>query len=440
MKRVLLLGAGLVTRPLVKYLLEQPDIEMTIATRTVSKAEKLLEDQPRGTALRLLVDDEATLSRLIAEHDLTISLLPYTYHTLVGRLCIQHRKQVVTTSYVSDAMKELDQPAKDAGIIILNEVGLDPGIDHMSAMRVIDGVKNRGGKVVSFSSYCGGLPAPEANTNPWGYKFSWSPRGVVMAGKNNGRFLRDGKPVEIPGAQLFAHYEMTTVPGLGKFEGYTNRDCLGYVDIYGLQGVRSMFRGTLRYPGWCDTWKKLADVGYLDETERADLGAKTFADLMRMLVPAAKAKELKPAVAEHLDLAVDSEPLRRWEWLGLFSDEPLPEASSVMDVLCGRLEQKLSYEPGERDMIALHHAFQAEFADHKEALTSTLIDFGIPDGDSAMARTVSLPAAIATKLILDGKIDLTGVQVPVLPELYNPILDELERLGIACKEKTETTR
>lgn len=437
MARVLLLGAGLVTRPLVQYLLEKPDLHLTIATRTVSKAVKLLGGHTRGTAMRLLVDDEDALSRFIADHDLTISLLPYTYHVSVAKLCIKHGKQIVTTSYVSQAMKELDPAARDAGILILNEIGLDPGIDHMSAMRVIADVKDRGGTVTSFSSYCGGLPAPDANTNPWGYKFSWSPRAVVMAGKNPGKFLRDGKVVDIPGKDLFAHYEMVNVPGAGDFEGYTNRDCLDYIDLYGLKNAQTMFRGTLRYSGWCDTLKAIADLGYTDDAERTDLAGMTFADLMRALVPGSAGREIKAATAEHLGMAADSEPIRRMDWLGLFSNEPLPEAPSVMDVLVAHMDQKMSYEAGERDMIILHHDFRAEFPDHKEHTTSTLIDYGIPNGDSAMSRTVSLPAAVVTKMILEGKISMTGVHIPVKPDLYNPVLDELERMGITCKEKTE---
>ncbi len=438
MSRVLLLGAGLVTRPLVRYLLEKPDLHLTIATRTVSKAEKLLGGHPQGTALKLLVDDEQALEKLVADHDLTISLLPYTYHVAVAKLCIKHGKHLVTTSYVSPAMKALDQPAKDAGILILNEIGLDPGIDHMSAMRIIHDVKERGGKVTSFMSYCGGLPAPEANTNPWGYKFSWSPRAVIMAGKNPGKFLKEGEVKEIPGPELFKTYETVSVPGAGDFEGYTNRDCLGYIELYGLEAARTMFRGTLRYPGWCDTLYAFVKLGLADDAPRPDLKGKTFADLMRMQVPGSEGKEIKAATAEHLGLEVDSEPIRRFEWLGLFSDEPLPDAPNVMDVMVARMDQKMPYEPGERDMIVLFHDFLAEFPDHKEHLTSTLVDFGIPNGDSAMARTVSLPAAVATWMILQGKIGLRGVRIPVDPSIYNPVLDELETLDIRCEEhKTE---
>ena len=436
MSRVLLLGAGMVTRPLVKYLLDVPDLQMTIATRTVSKAVKLLDGHPRGTSLQLLVDDEQALEKLVADHDLTISLLPYTYHVTVANMCIKHKKQLVTTSYVSPAMEALDGPAKEAGILILNEIGLDPGIDHMSAMRVIHDVKKRGGTVVGFSSYCGGIPAPDANTNPWGYKFSWSPRAVVMAGKNSGKFMKDGKVVDIPGSELFSHYETVEVPDAGQFEGYTNRDCLGYIKLYGLDKATNMFRGTLRYPGWCDTLKGVVELGYPDDTERDDLKGKTFADLARLLVPGSEGKDAKTAVADHLGWAIDSDPIHRMEWLGLFSNEPLPEAPSVMDALVARMEEKMSYAAGERDMILLHHQFQAEFPDKEETLSSTLVDFGIPNGDSAMARTVSLPCAVATKLILDGKINLTGAHIPVDPAVYNPVLDELASMNIVCKERT----
>ncbi len=436
MSRVLLLGAGMVTRPLVKYLLEMPDLHMTIATRTVSKAEALLGGHERGTALQLLVDDQATLEKLVAEHDLTISLLPYTYHVQVAKLCIKHKKQLVTTSYVSPAMKALDGPAKDAGILILNEIGLDPGIDHMSAMRVIHAVRKRGGAVVGFSSYCGGIPAPEANTNPWGYKFSWSPRAVVMAGKNPGKYLEDGQVVEIPGPELFSYFESVQVPDAGEFEGYTNRDCLGYIELYGLDQAKTMFRGTLRYPGWCNCMKGIVDLGYPNDTPRDDLKGKTFADLIHMLIPGSEGKDPKAAVAEHLGWPIDSDMIHRMEWLGLFSREPLPEAPSVMDVLVAQMDKKMPYEPGERDMIVLHHEFKAEFGDRSETLTSTLVDFGIPRGDSAMARTVSLPAAVATKLILQGKITKTGVHIPVDPAIYEPVLDELEKMNIVCKERT----
>ncbi len=438
MARVLLLGAGLVTRPLVNYLLEQPDNYLTISTRTVSKAEALVQGHARGKAVQLLADDADALSAMVADHDLTISLLPYTYHVRVAELCIRHRKHMVTTSYISEAMKALNAPAREAGITLLNEIGVDPGIDHMSAMRVIHDAEKRGGKVTAFSSYCGGLPAPEANTNPWGYKFSWSPRGVLMAGLNDGRYLRDGKVVDIPGKALFSHYETVSVPDAGDFEGYTNRDCLGYIDLYGLEGIPDMFRGTLRYPGWCDTLKAVVDLGLLDDSERTDLAGKTFKSLMALRIPkASDTGDVAAAVAEKLGLDRDSEPMRRFEWLGLFSDEPLPEATSIMDVMVAVMLDRMSYAPEERDMLVLHHQFTAEFPDHEEAITSTMVDYGIPGGDSSMARTVSLPAAIGTRLILEGRIDRRGVLAPVHPDIYEPVLAELETMNIVCREHTE---
>jgi len=438
MARILLLGAGLVTRPLVRYLLENTEHQLTIATRTVSKAEALIEGHPRGTAEPLLVDDEAALEAAVSGHDLTISLLPYTYHVRVARLCIAHRKHMVTTSYISRDMQALDAEAKAAGITILNEIGVDPGIDHMSAMRVIDDVKHRGGDVVSFASYCGGLPAPEANTNLWGYKFSWSPRGVLLAGLNDGRYLKDGKIVDIPGEELFTHYHTIHVPGGGTFEAYTNRDCLGYVPLYGLDGIRDMFRGTLRFPGWCQAMKAVIDLGLLDDTPRDDLAGKTFKDLIGMLVPDAAVTEARAvAVALRLGIRLHTETISRLEWLGLFGQDPLPEASSILDVTVARMLEKMSYAPGERDMIVLHHRFQAKFPEHNEAITSTLVEFGIPDGDSSMARTVSLPAAIATRLLLEGGFNRPGVIAPVTPDIYGPVLAELEGLNIVCKETYE---
>ena len=436
MARILLLGAGLVTRPLVRYLLEQTDHHLSIATRTVAKAVKMLADHPRGTARELLVDDQAALATAVAEHDLTISLLPYTYHVRVARLCLEHHKAMVTTSYISPEMKALHAEAQAAGVTILNEIGVDPGIDHMSAMRVIHDVQQRGGTVTAFSSYCGGLPAPDANTNPWGYKFSWSPRGVLMAGRNPGRFLREGTIVDIPGPELFAHHETVDVPDAGTFEGYTNRDCLGYIDLYGLGEIPDMFRGTLRYPGWCDTLRAVAKLGLLDETPRPELAGRTFQDLMGVLVPAAAgADDPATAVAAHLGLAKDSNPIERLTWLGLFSDDPLPVAPSVLDVMVARMQDKMGYAPGERDMLVMHHQFKATFPGHSESITSTMVDFGIPDGDSSMARTVSLPAAIATRLILDGQIDQKGVLAPVTPDIYQPVLAELESMKIVCKER-----
>lgn len=438
MKKVLLLGAGLVTKPLVRYLLEK-GFFVKVASRTVSKAQALLEKHPNGSAQAWMVDDTQLLTSMVRESDLIVSLLPAAHHVMVADACIQEKKPMVTTSYVSPAMKSLNGKAKNAGILILNEIGLDPGIDHMSAMKIIHEVEKSGGAVTSFRSYCGGLPAPEANTNPWGYKFSWSPRGVVLAGKNPARYLKDGKQVDVPGPELFGDMHILNVPELGDLEAYPNRDSLGYIEIYGLSRVKTMFRGTLRNPGWCRTMKTVVDAGMLDEKER-DLKGMTYGSFLAALISKSNAKTIKKDFAAHLNIPEDSEPIKRLQWLGLFSGESLPmEKGSPLDVLAARLLLKLQFAKGERDMIVLRHEFLAEYPSGRptEKLTSTLIDFGIPNGDSAMSRTVALPAAIAVRLILEGKINATGVHVPTSPVIYKPVLKELHDQGIKFKDTRE---
>ncbi len=441
MKKVLVLGAGLVSRPLVRYLLDQPDFHVTVASRTVTKAEALITGHKNGSALQLLANETAKLEKLVSEHDLAISLLPAPLHPVVAEMCVSHRKHMVTTSYVSPKMRTLDDPARAAGILLLNELGVDPGIDHMSAMRVIHDVRRRGGQVVSFKSYCGGLPAPEANDNPWGYKFSWSPRAVCTAGKNAARYREHGQLVEVPGPELFTCHHPVPVAGIGELEGYPNRDSLIYVELYGLEDVETMFRGTLRYPGWCACMKKVVDLGLLDETPVTYTPGLTFARWTAGFIKAKSPDNLRQQVAQHLGLEASSNVLDRLEWLGLFSNDPLPvtgQQTTPLDVLATRMDAKMPYKKGERDMLILVHRFVARFPGQPdERISSTLIDFGQPDGDSSMARTVSLPAAVATRLVLTGKIRDTGVHIPVKPEIYNPVLDELATMGIHCEEKTE---
>ncbi|MDI6916728.1 MAG: saccharopine dehydrogenase C-terminal domain-containing protein [Thermoplasmatales archaeon] len=436
MKKVLVLGAGLVAKPLVRYLLDS-DYNVKVASRTLSKAEFLTENHPNGYAEQLNVDDKSRLRKLIGEADIVISLLPYTHHVTVADICIQKKKDMVTTSYVSDKMQGLNEKAVKAGIIILNETGLDPGIDHMSAMKIIHRVKNSGGKITSFCSYCGGLPAPEANTNPFGYKFSWSPRGVVLAAKNNAKYLKNGKEVFVPSEKLFDAYSIISIPEIGDFEAYPNRNSIPYIDKYGINGTETMFRGTLRNLGWCETWKKIGELGLLNE-KTMDLTGLSFREFTEKLIN--KKDVNKKGVAEYLKIDENSDVIKRFEWLGLLGDEKLPVIQgSPLDVLVAQLLKNLQYKEGERDMVVLHHEFIAEFKKGKEKINSTLIDFGIPNGDSSMARTVGLPAAIATKLILEEKIDSKGVHIPILPAIYEPILKELGKLGVKFKEKTEET-
>ncbi len=439
MKKVLVLGAGLVSRPLIEYLLKH-GYELTVASRTLSKAEALVAGHSKGRALQLNVQDDKALGELVRSHDLTVSLLPYTYHVKVAGHCIRHRKHMATTSYVSPAMMDLDAVAKEAGVTIINEMGVDPGIDHMSAMKVIHDIQNRGGKLVGFQSYCGGLPAPEANDNPFGYKFSWSPRGVLMAGRNNARYMEEGETIDIEGKDLFDNYWTLEVPGAGLLEGYPNRDSLGYIDVYQLGDIRTMFRGTLRNLGWCAILKKFADLGLLSEEEDGNLPGMTYEQFMKRIIHQEGEGDIKEEVAKKLGIEPEDPEIGAMEWLGLFDrDETIPGnvPPTPIDVMTDLMNRKMSYNEGERDMLVMHHKFDGEFDDHREHLTSTMIDYGIPGGDSSMARTVSLPCAIGVRMILEGVITQRGVVVPVSPGIYEPVLQELESLGIKFTETKE---
>jgi saccharopine dehydrogenase-like NADP-dependent oxidoreductase len=301
-------------------------------------------------------------------------------------------------------------------------------------MRIIHQAESEGAKVVSFRSYCGGLPAPEANTNPIGYKFSWAPRGVLVAATNPGRYRQDGEVVEVPGDELFARPERVSVPGAGELEGYPNRDSLPYQEMYGLEDVKTMFRGTLRNLGHCESWYHWVKLGLFDQEVR-DLSGLTYRDWMERVAGGAPAEK---ALAAKRDIPADHPAITKLDWLGLFADEPLPMAEGGnVDVMAARMRERCPFGPNERDLIVLQHEFVIEGPAGEQRAYSTLIDFGIPGGDSAMARTVSLPVAIATRLILQGEVTERGVIAPTQPGVYNPILDELARLNIRCEERTE---
>ncbi|MFW9991517.1 MAG: saccharopine dehydrogenase C-terminal domain-containing protein [Candidatus Odinarchaeota archaeon] len=439
MKTVLVLGAGLVAGPHVKYLLDH-GFRVIVASRTLGKAENLIGDHPNGEAKEYDITkdkDKSKLDELVKEADLSVSLLPYTYHVYVAKACIKNKKHMVTTSYVSPEMKELDRAAKEAGIIILNEIGVDPGIDHMSAQKIIDSIHKKGGKVEKFHSYCGGLPAPEASDNPFGYKISWSPRGVLLAGRNDGKFLKDGKVVEIPGVDLFDHHYEYPVDGLGVLDAYPNRDSVPYIDIYGIPEAKTMFRGTLRNKGWCETLKKFADTGILAIEEQDIPKGTTYGEYLRKLMDLPEG-DIREVTAKKLGLPVDSEILDRFEWMGLFSDEEVPyERSAPIDVLGYQFQKRLQYREGERDMLVMVHEFIADYGEYKEKITSTMLDFGLQDsnGSSSMSRTVGLPASIGVRMILEGTITDTGVHIPVKKSIYEPVLKELEEMNIGFKEK-----
>ncbi|WP_321995301.1 saccharopine dehydrogenase C-terminal domain-containing protein [Draconibacterium orientale] len=431
--KVLLLGAGMVAKPLADYILNN-QIELTIASRTLAKAEKLIGNHANGKALQWTTDDRNQLDELIASHDLTVSLLPYAHHVTVAKLCIKHKKNMVTTSYVSEKMKALDTDAKNAGIIILNEIGVDPGFDHMTAMRIIDKVKEKGGKIKEFYSLCGALAAPEEIDNPFKYKFSWSPKGVIMAGNNGAKFLKDGEIVELPTEKLFKDPLKIDFPEVGEMEVYPNRNSLAYIDIYGLKDVTTMYRGTFRYPDWCEIMDAMKTLG-LFTFEKQNFAGKTYKKVMARQLEVYPAN-IKEKVAERLRLPIDSPAIRAMEWLGLFSDYMVAmDEGSNFDLVTYLMLKKMMLPEDARDMVIMLHSFLIENADgSKEVIKSRLLDFATKE-DTSISRTVALPAAIAVKMILDGKITDKGVHIPVSKSIYEPILTELEKLGIAMKEE-----
>ncbi|MBL7905890.1 MAG: saccharopine dehydrogenase NADP-binding domain-containing protein [Bacteroidales bacterium] len=435
MKKVLILGAGLVVKPIVTHLLNK-GIHVTLATRTKSKAEAMISGHPNGTAVAWTVEDEAGLDQMVASHDLSVSLLPYAHHLLVAKYCLKHKKNMVTTSYVKPEMQALDAQAKEAGIIILNELGLDPGIDHMSAMRIIDNVHNRNGKIEEFYSICGALPAPEVANNPFKYKFSWSPKGVVMAGNNDGKYLRYGKVVEVPTENLFKNPLKVDFDKVGMLEVYPNRDSISYIDIYGIPETKTMMRGTFRFKGWCesiDAMKQLRLISY----DKFDMTGMTYAQFMAHQIGAADATAIKSKVAAYLKLDVDALAISAIEWLGLFEDKAMDRGiDSPFEVTSDLMISKMELGMNERDMVVMQHTFLASYPDgSKEVIRSRMLDFGTPATDTSVARTVALPAAIGVEMILKGEIGVKGVFRPVIPEIYNPVLDELEKLDIRMEEE-----
>jgi saccharopine dehydrogenase-like NADP-dependent oxidoreductase len=435
MKKVLILGAGLVVKPIVTHLLSK-GIHVTVATRTKSKAEAMISGHPNGTAVAWTVEDEAALDQMVAAHDLSVSLLPYAHHLLVAKYSLKHKKNMVTTSYVKPEMQALDAQAKEAGIIILNELGLDPGIDHMSAMRIIDHVHNRGGKIEEFYSICGALPAPEAANNPFKYKFSWSPKGVVMAGNNDGKYLRHGKVIDVPTENLFKNPLQVDFAKVGQLEVYPNRDSISYIDIYGIPETTTMMRGTFRFKGWCesiDAMKQLKLISY----DKFDMTGMTYAQFLAHQIGASDATNIKAKVAEYLKLDINAHALTSMEWLGMFEDKPMDRGvDSPFEVTSDLMIGKMELGQNERDMVALQHTFLASYPDgSKEVIRSRMLDFGTPATDTSIARTVALPAAIGVEMILKGEISVKGVFRPVVPEIYNPVLDELEKLDIRMEEE-----
>ncbi len=436
MKRILILGAGLVARPAVGYLLDKNNLEVVLADQATDKAEAIIAGHANGQAVGLDVNDTSRLADQIAAVDIVVSLLPWTLHPVIARLCLDHAKHLVTASYVQAEMQAMDQEVREKGLIFLNEVGVDPGLDHMSAMQIIDAVKRQGGRIESFFSYCGGLPALESNNNPLGYKFSWSPEGAMLAATNDGRYMEHGKVIEVPGDELFRHYWLKSVPGAGVYEAYVNRDALPYMKIYGIENVTGIYRGTLRNVGYCETWDSIKQLGLLNRKMKFDFDEVTPREVLANIVNCPQS-DVRAGVAAYLNIPEHSLTLKKLAWLGLLSDRRLTiGTASVFDMFAHTLKHRLVYDEGEADLLVMHHEFEAVYPDlPRQRIQSTLVDRGSPDGDSSMSRTVGYPVGIAAGLLADETIDRSGVLRPVHQAIYDPILAECQRLGISFEER-----
>ena len=412
----------------------------------------MCESLHHAHAIALNVADTAELEDEISKVDLVISLIPYTFHAQVIKAAIHQKKHVVTTSYVSDAMMALDKDAKDAGITVFNEIGLDPGIDHLYAVKTISEVHRLGGKITGFWSYVGGLPAPEDSDNPLGYKFSWSPRGVLLAARNTAHFYNGGKKETVSGADLMNTAKPYLVyPGYA-FEAYPNRDSTPFRERYDIPEAQTVIRGTLRYQGNPAIVQTLQDLGMLSDQEFdflkpiIDEPIPTWKESFAKIIGSSShdERDLVLAISSKTKFKNNEEKERiiaGLRWIGLFSDEKIVKRGNPLDCLCATLEEKMKYDKGERDFVILQHKFEIQWANaKKEMRTSTLCEYGEPEGSggySAMAKLVGVPCATAVLMILDGEITAKGVLAPVTPELAEPIrLKLLEKYGIDLKEKT----
>jgi saccharopine dehydrogenase-like NADP-dependent oxidoreductase len=444
MNNILIIGAGRSSSALIKYVLEkaeQYNWSVVVADADPKLAEQKVANHPKGRSAWLDVMKVNDRRDLIARASVVVSMLPAHLHLEVAQDCIRLKKHLITASYVSKEMYRLGDEARDRELIFMGEMGLDPGIDHMSAKQKIDEIKEKGGKITAFRSYTGGLIAPESDTNPWHYKFTWNPRNVVLAGQGTAQYLKNKKYKYIPYNRLFAQYETIDVQGMGKYEVYANRDSLLYRDIYGLSNIPNILRGTIRNIGFCDAWNALVKIGLTDGSypilEPDDL---TYNTLMEAYLEADKnsSGSVKDRVADFLKEERNSPVMNKLEWLGLFSKKKIGmSAATPALILENLLLEKWKLQPDDKDMIIMQHEFEYELNDRKKLLTSTLVLKGKDSIDTAMARLVGIPMGIFVKLVMLGKIKTTGVNIPVMKQVYDPVLEELKEYGVTFVEKEE---
>ncbi len=442
MKNILVIGAGRSSTSLISLLLQHAKVAnwlVTVGDFSTSLAQEKIGNSPLGRAVRFDVHDEAIAREAIEGTDVVISLLPAHLHPVVARYCLDLKKHLLHASYVSDEMKSLGEDTKARGLLFLGECGLDPGIDHMSAMQVIDQIKDRGGKLVSFESFTGGLIAPDTDPlNPWRYKFTWNPRNVVLAGQGTAKFLQDGKFKYIPYQQLFQRVTDISVKGCGEFEGYANRDSLKYLETYGLDGVETMLRGTLRNKGFCSAWNILVQMGCCDDTYLMEgISAMTHLEFTDSFLSPHPTYTVEQKLCFTFGISSDGDEMKRLRWSGFFSHEQIGLSQGTpAQILEHILAKNWKLNAGDRDFVVMWHRFRYQLNGNLKETTAQLAVTGTDEVNTAMARTVGLPLAIATKLLMEGKITSRGVVIPVTKEFYEPILEALQGLGI-CVEEVE---
>jgi len=440
MKKILIIGAGRSTVSLIDYLVQQAPQngwKIIVADMDIKLAQNKIGNSKHATAVQLDIENEKQRITEIEKADFVISMLPAFLHGPVAENCVALGKHLATASYVSDQMNELNEEAKKKNILLLNECGLDPGIDHASAMKIIDEVHEQGGEIISFKSFCGGLVAPESNDNPWGYKFSWNPRNVILAGQGTAHYLEGGEIKYIPYNRVFSQTETINVDGYGNFDAYANRDSLGYQIPYGLQKIKTLLRGTLRMPGYCKAWNIFVKLGMTDDTyviKNAD--SFTYTSLLNSYLPGKG--NLITRLIDFMGLEADKDAIDKIEWLGFFDNVKIEmKQGTPAQLLQNLLEKKWLLKENDKDMIVMQHLFEIDNGKNPKLpkkISSSLVVKGSDQNHTAMAKTVGLPLAICVKNFLTGKFNLTGVQIPIVKEIYLPLLEELKNNGIIFKE------
>lgn len=443
MKKILVIGAGKSSTVLIDYLLENAkslDRTVRVVDIDIEQAKKRVSNHPSGEAAAFDSTDAALREQEISNADIVVSLLPAHMHVPVARDCVSKGKHFVSASYVAPEIRELDPAAKRAGVALLGEMGVDPGIDHMSAMEMIDGLRNDGAEIKAFETFTGGLVAPGYDNNPWRYKFTWNPRNVVLAGQGGVKFKHHGRYKYIPYHKLFSRYEILNVQGYGDFEGYANRDSLSYREHYGLWDVETIYRGTLRRPGYCQAWDCLVQLGLTDDTYiLEDLDENmTYRDFVNAYLWYDKDMSVELKVRAMLKMEFNSPAFDRLEWLGLFEKKPIGlKKGTPAQVLQKLLEDKWRLEDNDRDMIVMLHKLDYIRDGKRYMRQSSMVTLGDTKEKTAMAKTVGLPVGIGAKLLLDGTIKERGTLIPTIPEVYRPVLAELRSVGISFNEEEE---